>query len=84
MGNSGASLVVFLSLGLCEELVVRDEPVPVGVGLLEDVLAHALHLLDALLHVIVLVVGIVHFIQLLFEKNLKHKFLFGSKQKLYS
>merc|ERR1719245_1218673 len=63
-------VVVFFPLGLGQELVVRDEFVPVGVGLLEDMLAHALHLLDAHLHVIVLVVGIVHLIQLLLEENL--------------
>ena len=65
-----SSLVVFFPLGLGQELVVRDELVPVGVGLLEDMLAHALHLLDALLHVIVLVIGIIHLIQLLLEENL--------------
>ena len=70
LGRAVSSLVVFFPLGLGQELVVRDELVPVGVGLLEDMLAHALHLLDALLHVIVLVIGIVHLIQLLLEENL--------------
>ena len=77
LGRAVSSLVVFFPLGLGEELVVRDEFVPVGVGLLEDMLAHALHLLYALLHVIVLVIGIVHLIQLLLEENLQRQFLIG-------
>ena len=61
---------VLLPLCLGQELVVGDQLVPVGVALVEDVLAHPLHLLHALLHVVVGVVRVVHLVQLLLEQHL--------------
>jgi len=63
-------LFKLLPLSLRQELFVRNHHVLVFVRLLEDMLPHPLHLLLALLHVVLWVVGVVGLVQLLLEQSL--------------
>ncbi len=62
-------VVELVALRLGQELLVGDEPVLVDVGLLEHVLAHPLHLLLSLPHVVLRSIWIVHLVQLLLEQH---------------